>query len=63
MLRRFHSVALETRLSEDALEGQIPVPEEPEWAYDAAQYFVEDVADPWRERGEVTPAMILLICI
>ncbi|CAG4936611.1 unnamed protein product [Parnassius apollo] len=50
MLNQFRAVALQTRLSENAVDGQKVEMEDTEDALDASQYFVEDLVDPWQER-------------
>ncbi|CAG4958442.1 unnamed protein product [Colias eurytheme] len=49
MLNRFRSAAGNVRSSYSEKRGRRRI--EPEDAYDAAQYFVEDVQDPWHEGG------------
>lgn len=52
MLGKFRAAARQARLSEQAVDGHKLSPAAaPEHAYDAAYYFVEDVADPWVEEG------------
>lgn len=58
MMLRLRSVA-----GDSIVNGSLAtIAQEPDDAYDAAQYFIDDVRDPWNEGDVIFSSTVRLIC-